>query len=257
MSAKLLSEKAIAVIDHYKNFTTGIAVCNVPYYNNKRIKVRAGLRVQLGKGSPEEIMDEAVHFALSQKVNLNALDSISLKKFLVDNNLGIDCSGLAYYILNAELQSRGKGRLKLSHPYSKGFLGFLRSWLRPIENTDVATLGHVHNSRSIELKFIAPGDLVTMQGGPEGQDRDHVLIIHEVDYRDDAITEIHYTHTVAWPTDGEYGHGVRQGVIKITDLQKSITEQDWVENERTKEDNYTFTRAQKSTTEIRRLNWLS
>ncbi len=255
MTAKLLSEKAISIISEYKNFTTGAAVCSIPYYNNRRVQARARLRAQIGKGSPKEILEEAESVAILQKTNVHALDSISLKKFLVDNNIGIDCSGLVYYILNEEMESRGKGKLKLNFPNSKG-IGKLRSFLRPVENADVATLAHDENSRVIELKFAEPGDMITMVGGPDNKDRDHVLVIHEVNYKDDVIVAISYTHTVAWPTDGEYGHGVRQGIIKITDLTKSIVEQNWSEADMTGADNYTFTRAQKSKTELRRLNWL-
>jgi hypothetical protein len=256
MTAKLLSEKALAVINEYKNFHEGFAVSNIPYYNNKRAKVRAGLRVQLGKGSIEEIRDEAESVAAKHKINLKAVDSLTLKKFLVDNNIGIDCSGLAYYILNAELEAKDKGKIDLSYPYSKGLMGKLRSTFRKIENTDVATLAHESNTRPIELRYIQPGDLITMIGGPDANDRDHVLIVHEVDYKDDIVASISYTHTIAWPTDGEYGHGVRQGVISITNIEKPITEQDWTEADRQKDENYTLTRALKSKTEIRRLNRL-
>jgi hypothetical protein len=256
MTAKLLSEKAISVINEYKNFTAGFAVVSIPYYNNKHLRARASLRARAGKGSPKEIMDEAESTAVLQKINLKALDSISLKKFLVDNNIGIDCSGLVYYILNAEMEAKGKGRLALSYPYAKGFLGMLRAKFRPIENAGVATLAHEKNSRAVQLRYVQPGDIITMLGGPDNSDRDHVLVIHEVDYKDDVVVSIGYTHATAWPTDGEYGHGVRQGQIKITDVAKALTEQEWIEANMTGESNYTFTRAQKSKTELRRLNWL-
>jgi hypothetical protein len=54
---------------------------------------------------------------------------------------------------------------------------------------------------------------------------------------------------MAWPSDGQYGHGVRQGKITIVNAEKTILDQDWSET-------YTFARAQKSLTEIRRLRWL-
>ena len=188
---------------------------------------------------------------------MKALDSITLKQFLVDNNLGIDCSGLAYYILNEESLARGKGLLK-SHLFfaePTQVLNFIRGKIRPVENTSVATLTHNKNSRVIAVKDVMPGDIITMVGGPEGKDRDHVLVVHEVDFREGVLVSISYTHAVAWPTDGEYGHGVRQGVIRVTDLSKNIVEQDWKEAERTLQENYTYTRATKSKTEIRRLVW--
>ncbi len=248
MPTKLLSEKALSVIGQYMNFHIGGAVCSIPYYNNRHLRARAKLKVQIGKGSPENIQDEVENTALLQKINLKAIDSVSLKKFLVENNIGIDCSGLAYYILKSEYE-----HLKLSFPFQKGLLGKLRARFRPIENADVATLAHDKNSMTIDLKNISQGDMITMLGGLENKDRDHVLLIHKVDYTDSTPSTIYYTHTIAWPTDGEYGHGVRQGIIKITDLEKSLTEQEWIEVEKTAEENYTLLRALKSKTEIRRL----
>lgn len=248
MTSKTLSDQALSVISLYRNFTAGAAGCNIPYYNNKYERLRAALRAQAGKGSPQEILDEAEHRAAAKKVKLQALDSTSLKKFLVDNNIGIDCSGLAYYILKAENK-----HVRFSYPYSKGVLGFLRAKFRPIENLDVATLASDENTKIISLKETLPGDLITMVGGPEGSMRDHVLTIHQIDFRDDVPAAIYYTHTVAWPSDGEYGHGVRQGLIKITNPDKSLTDQEWIEAEKTGVENYTFTRAQKSKTEIRRI----
>lgn len=249
MTSKLLGENALTIINEYKNFHEGYAVCSIPYYNNRRIKARARLRAQIGKGSIKDIKDEAESVALAEKVKLSALDSLSLKKFLVNNNIGIDCSGFAYYILNAE-----KPGLTFSFPFSKGLLGKLRAKFRPVENLGVATLAHDSNSKIISLRDVKPGDMITMTGGTDGGERDHVLVVHEVNYSDEIPAIIHYTHAVAWPTDGEYGHGVRQGVIKITNIDKPITSQEWTEDNVTGEANYTHSRALKSTTEIRRLN---
>lgn len=258
MTAKLLSEKAVSVINQYKNFSTGIAVCSVPYFNNKHLQLRGALKAQAGKGSPQDILIEAKNEAALEKIKLEALDTVSLKKFLVEKNLGIDCSGLAYYVLDAESESREKAQMKknLAFPFAKSLFRKFRAKTQPEKNTDVATLASDKNSRVVELRFIEPGDMITMLGGPDQNDRDHVLIVHEVDYKDENVVSISYTHAVAWPTDGEYGHGVRQGVIRVTDPSKPITEQEWIENGQNDGSNYTLTRAQKSKTEIRRLNWL-
>lgn len=172
---------------------------------------------------------------------------MSLKKFLVDRNIGIDCSGLVYHILNPK---------HLSFPFSTGFIGNLRAKFRPVENTSVASLAHEKNSKVVTLSEVMPGDIITMLGGPENDERDHILVIHQIDYKDFLPATIYYTHAVAWPTDGEYGHGVRQGIIEITGITKPIAEQRWIEAEKTGEENYTFTRAQKSITSLRRLLFL-
>lgn len=256
MNTKVISGGANEVIEQYRNFRVGTAVCSVPYYNNRAAARRAALRVDVGKGSPKDIFDEITLRALQEKVDISLLDSENLKKFLVNSNLGIDCSSFAYYILNEESKSKGKGTLDkhLSFPFSKGILGRIRSKIRPIENTNVETLAHARNSKAVPFKEIEPGDIITMLGGPEDGERNHILIINQVEYQNFVPTVIHYVHAIAWPTDGEYGHGIHEGKIEIIDPNKNIIEQRWIENEKTEEENYTFSRAKKSTTEIRKLN---
>ncbi len=250
MNTKLISEGALAVINQYEN---------VPYYNNKTKARRAGLRVDVGKGSPKEIFDELNDIALINKINVKELDSAATKKMLVDNNIGIECSGFVYYVLNEESISRGKGTLDkyLKFPYAKGILGKIRSKFRPIINTNVKTLAHDNNSKYVLIKEIEVGDIITMTDGPEGGERDHVLVIYQIEYQNFTPVTLHYAHSVAWPTDGEYGTGLHKGIIEITDTNKSISEQRWIELDKTGEENYTHSRALKSKTEVRRLRWFN
>jgi hypothetical protein len=277
MNSKLLSKKSLGTIDHYLHFRVGNSeACNIPYFNNNHKVVRAGLRATIGKGSPRDIYDE-VEIELVKKGDLpgtavmpsgeikggtfipGAIGSESLKHFLVDRNIGIDCSGFAYYVLSAENESRGGKSFErqLHFPFCKGILGKIRSKMRPAENADVATLAHDSNSRAVPLKDIEPGDIVTMLNTMNKEDRirDHVVVVHQVEYQNFIPTTIHYSASIAWPSDGQYGHGVRQGTIEITDINKPIAEQKWTEAEKTGPENYTLMRAAKALTEIRRLRW--
>lgn len=255
MITKLLSQEAITLINHYKNFTVGGGVCSVPYYNNRHLKLRAGLKVLVGKGSPQDIADEIENIAALEKINLKALDSSTLKKLLVDKGLGIDCSGFAYYVLNEESKAKNRGELKkyLYFPNSSNIIQKIRTKIQPIKNAGVAVFADNKNSHRIVVKDVEPGDFITMVGGPDGGERDHILVINQVDYTDSKPSKIHYTHAIAWPADGEYGHGIREGVIDIIDPAKLVTEAIWTEAEKTGEENYTFMRALKSTTDLRRL----
>ncbi len=231
----------------------------MPYFNNKTKARRAGLRVEVGKGSPKEIHDELKDIALINKIDLNNLDGVSTKKLLVDNNIGIDCSGFAYYVLNEESIARGKGTLDkyLYFVKASNFITRLIVKFKPQTNTDVVTLADDRNSKYILLRDVEVGDMITMVGGPEGGERNHILIINQIEYQNFVPVVLHYAHSVAWPTDGEYGHGLHKGIIEITDINKGITEQRWIELEKTGEENYTFMRALKSKTEVRRLRWFS
>jgi hypothetical protein len=90
----------------------------------------------------------------------------------------------------------------------------------------------------------------------EGNERNHILVIHQVEYQNFIPYKIHYSHAVAYPEDGIYGTGIKQGTIEISDIHKPITEQIWIENGKQGEANRIFVRAQKSKTEVRRLKWL-
>ncbi len=190
--------------------------------------MRAGLRVLIGKGSVDDIVEEAMLIALREKIDLKKLDAAGLKKFLVDSHLGIDCSGLAYHVLDAELKSRGLGGLNkyLKFPFIKNPFRKLLTLLRPVESAGVQTISNEQNSVEIKLSDIKPGDLIVILGGGEKQDRNHVLIVHEV-----SEDKIKYTHSMQWPSDGQYNHGVRQSEIEITDKNKNILEQIWFEPE--------------------------
>lgn len=245
MNTKIISESTLNIIDQYKNFKIGNAICSIPYFNNKTTARRAGLRVEVGKGSPKEIYDEIKQKAFEQKIDINLFTSESLKKFLVDNNIGIDCSGFAYHILDLSSKS-------LSFPFAKGIFGKLKAKMRPVENTDVATLAHNKNSKIVSISEIKPGDIITMIN----DERDHILVINQIEYQNFKPITIHYVHAIAWPTDGEYGHGIHEGRIEILNIEKLIIEQRWTENYKTGIENYTFSKAQKSQIELRRLTFL-
>jgi hypothetical protein len=258
MNTKTISTHALSVINQYLHFKIGDAECSIPYFNNKTIRARASLRSQNGKGSPQEIYEEIQTLLIKNHIDMRTITTESLKKILTDNNIGIDCSAFAYYILNAESQEVGKGKLDahIHFAHSYGLFGKIRCALRPIENCDVATFAHDKNSTVISIRDVQPGDIITMLGGPDTDDRNHILIIHQIEYQNFAPAKIHYVNSVAYPTDGVYGTGIKQGTIEIANFDRSIVEQQWVEGDMRNEKNIFYTRAQKSQTELRRMNFL-
>ncbi len=255
MNTKTISNRALSVIDQYLNFKVGNAICSVPYFNNKTARKRGGLRVQIGKGSPQEIFDEIQDIAVKSHISVNTFTADSLKKLLVDNNIGIDCSAFVYYVLNSESEEIKKGHLDkhISFTSCHGLLGKIRCSLRPVENCDVATFTNDKNSKVVSVKEAQPGDMITIQ--EENSERDHILVIHQIQYQNFIPTEIHYSHSIAYPEDGLYGNGIRQGMIEIVDPSKDISEQKWIESGYEDNSDQLFLRAQKSKTEIRRLRW--
>lgn len=246
MNSLSLSQPALEVIQSYLHLPIPNKNVACPYFNNKKSRVRAGLRVLVGKGSIDDITEELMLISLREKIDLASLTNEQIKKILVDHSIGIDCSGLIYYVLDAKLQAQKKGKLKkhLKFPYIKNPLRKLLTKLRPVESTNVLTLAHEKNSTEVELKNIQPGDLIIMLKSGLNKDRDHVLIIHQVDY--DANNQpktIYYTHSLNWSTEGQYNHGVKQGRIEIADVNKNIKKQVWREKDKTGDENETFVRA--------------
>ncbi|MEK7065049.1 MAG: hypothetical protein AAB963_01250, partial [Patescibacteria group bacterium] len=102
----------------------------------------------------------------------------------------------------------------------------LLTLFRPVESAGVRTFAHEQNSVEIKLSDVKPGDLIVILGAGEKQDRNHILIVHEI-----SEDTIKYTHSMQWPSDGQYNHGARQSEIEITDKNKNILEQIWFEPE--------------------------
>lgn len=257
METKTLSDNSLKIIEQYQNFKIGNAVCSIPYFNNRTLGLRGALRVESGKGSIDDLKEEIEQKIFKEKLDIKSFDNDSLKRYLVDNNLGIDCSAFAYYILNEESKNKGKGEIEknLSFPFCKGILGKIKCKIRPIENANVQTFAHEENSKTISIKEILVGDIITMLGVSDDYDRDHILIVYKIDYENSTPKNIYYTHTISWPTDGKYNHGIHDGKIEILNINENLIKQKWIENDKTDEENFTFVKAKKSKTELRRINW--
>lgn len=258
METKKLSDKALGVIESYLHFKMGSATTSVPYFNNKVSRSRMALRALVGKGTAKDIREEVETLLVKSHIPVSGLDGDSLKKILVDHNLGIDCSGLAYYVLDVESKHQGQGHLNRHLSFmSKGPLSKMRSYLRPAENCHVKTLASDSNSHIIPLAEIKPADFIAMQGTIENAQRDHIILITEVRYENGIAKSFNYTHAVAYPEDGLYGTGIRRGMIEIKYPDQSLFNQIWSEEGDHEKARRIFERASASKTEIRRLKWLT
>ncbi len=199
-----------------------------PYFTNERQKVRGALRVQVGKGSAEEIVEEALLIAHKSKVELAKLSPENKTKFLVDHNLGIDCSGFVYYILEAEGVGRGYGHLvdKLSFPKANNVLSIIRKLFvkRPVENMSVAVFADASNSRQIKINEARAGDffVINKYAKQTGTPRNHIMVIIKIENG-----EIEIAQSVALPEDGRYGHGVRIEQIDSSNPPGELRRLNW------------------------------
>lgn len=224
MITKRINEKSAKIIEQYRD---------VPYFNNRRTNLRNALPVNIGKGSPKEIHDELDFIIKRDHLDKNNID---VKKVLVENNIGIDCSGFIYHVLQ---------KTNYSFPYAKNFFKKLIAKLRPSANINVKTIAHDANSKVINLKDVEPGDIITMTS-EDATFRNHIMVIEQIEYQNSIPATLHYVHTIAIPEDGEYNHGIHRGNIEIINSEKPITQQVWSEK-------YLLDRALQMRCELRRV----
>ncbi len=246
-----LEGKARAVVDKYLALPFGTKP-SCPYFNNKRKKIRSGLRVDKGKGTPEEIAEECTIAAKLARVHISELSTDKLKEFVVQQDLGVDCSGFAYHVLNAYSQERnGKSIQSNIKTKRKGIAGKLIAKLRPAENIGVSTFADERNSVEIKVNELRPSDIIVFLGTGKDKLYNHVLLVTGIE-RDGNTTRISYAHSYSWPSDGVYGHGVREGDILVH--SEDLLGGTWKEQGVTGSDNYTFESARNAATvSVRRL----
>ncbi len=235
-----LSPEAKNIIEKYLSLPLGVG-CRTPYFNNRRTKIRGGLRALVGKGMPEEIAEEAEMFSIRERIGIKKIEGSALKKFLVEHDLGIDCSGLAYHVLEAEVFAKtGKKMRAVVRPWN-GFRRKLVHFFRPAEGSGVSTFSHSQNSIAVPESEIRAGDFISLIGTGLEKKYNHMMVVESVEESGNE-KKVTYVHSYMWPEDGLYNHGVRRGTILLKDNQPVIKGV-WTEKEKTGRDNYTFVSA--------------
>ena len=264
-----LSPSALKTIHDYLNLPfVGIAGVRCPYFNNARLRQRGQLKALVGKGSPQEIVEEAKIISVQYHKDIFDKNGVfnghtdhpaeheqveCIRQFLVDNNLGVDCSGFVTNVLQKHFWETNKINLakKLFITPKKNFLRWLISRLRPVEQIGVSVYANDKNTVIIDkLSEIQPADLIVILKTGPNKTRDHILLITEVNGN-----KIKYVGARAWSSEGKYGHGVSEGAIAITHPDKGLLEQTWEEKNKINEDNESYLEAkQASVLQIRRIN---
>lgn len=268
----MLSPKAEQKIEEFLNLPfDGLKGVRCPYFNNARINRRGQLRGLIGRGSPKEIAEEARILSIQYHKDIfdhnghchfsghtdNAAAAECVRRFLIDNNLGIDCAGLVSHILISHFKEMNNFNLARHFNFeNKNFFRRLINRLRPVENMSVQTYTQNSNTlliadgkKNIDWKTIAAADLIIMlETGPK-LNRNHILLITGNDGQ-----TIEYIHSRAWSSEGQCGHGVTKGKIIINNSTGNLLEQQWLEKNQTGSANETLLEAKAAKTlEIRRV----
>lgn len=193
-----------------------------PYYINIR-KLRMGLRVLIGKGTPEEIIQESLIYEKLRGVDFDKMSVSQIRKFMVKRHIGIDCSGFVVHILDHWLLSIGKKHIWKYIKFPKQSLyRKIATFLRPVENISADILTNDQNSSNIEsLNNIKVGDLIRSKGLEDGF---HIMLISKVRKEKAKLTEFEYIQATRFYDDQ---HGVRKGNVKITNPQGILSQQRW------------------------------
>ena len=164
-----------------------------------------------GKGRPEQIIEATLVAAKREGINLNELSPGQIKAFMKKNRIGVDCSGLVYWFLDALDREKGGNGLADDIPGVKGkFL--TRANVEMLTNDEV----------SMPIKAIneaAVGDMIRVVAGK------HIAIITGIKKDKGGTKELVYAHS----SNLTETKGVHVGRILIKDSQKSLADQVWLE----------------------------
>jgi len=214
------------VIDSYLNMSIINKVIVCPYYTNLK-KERAALRVFLGKGSAQEIINEVKFLSQKEDVDLARFSEERLYRFMVEHNLGIDCSGLATHVLRMIYREKGVdilGKIKIVS-FFKNPWRWLVSRLRPIENIGVRVLTREENSFLLEsFGDIRPGDLLIRTN------LRHVYLVTKTEKEDGLVRKIGFVHAPRPKQPDYFGPGVFQKTVilkenSLEELAKKMNDQ--------------------------------
>ncbi|WKZ31197.1 MAG: ATP-grasp domain-containing protein [Candidatus Dojkabacteria bacterium] len=197
-----------------------------PYFRNVK-RVRAELRVLVGKGTPEELVEETLIYAKLRGFELRGKTAEEIREFMMEQGLGVDCSAFVAHTYNYYMRVTESGSLwaKAKYP-NKGFYRNFIRMLRPVENLGAEILTNLENCDKIELAQIEPGDLIRMKGLKGG---DHLALVYAVQYdQSDRPTKFTYVHSIS-----RYGkaNGVRFGDVIINDANGELKDQEWLEKD--------------------------
>lgn len=258
MPQHALSPTAQKILDEYLSFALGAPpYLHTPYFNNRRVKIRGGLRACIGKGTPKEIADEAGIIALKKHITISSFSAKQIRLFLNEHSLGIDCSGLVYHIIDAIRKEKKMLPLRKIILFKKthSILRRILRALRVVENTSVTVFALPENSHIISARDAEPGDILIICGHGKQKNEDHIMLIISTETLPDGTRALSYVHSLAWREDTPEQHGVRTGTITLQHADTPLLAGIWIEQEKTGEKNGTYILAQDALRiELRRLN---
>ena len=177
----------------------------IPYFINNPKIPSSPLNAFVGKGNSLEIAQATISTAQKLNVDLIRMNNRQIYNFQKKNHIGIDCSGLAYHLLNFIYKYKTNKLLEdclIGTDNKPGVRRLSANLLTSPPNASPVT----------DYSQIRTGDLIRMDNG------NHVIIIIEK-----IGNKIHYVHS----SDRTLNRGVHLGSITLNDPTKTLDCQDW------------------------------
>lgn len=214
-----ISQSGWDMIQTYAHMKLGGVEFACPYYQHSVLKGLSA-RVSIGKGFPDEILEETKVLARVHRFDFENASDEKIREFMVAQSLGIDCSGYIAHVLYA---IHGK---KLFRSLTDDSFGAIFLRFRPFQKINVHLLQK--SGAAIDYRDFKPEDIIVTRGGK------HALLVYEIE-RDtnDILKTIRYTHSTLYFRQS----GVRFGSIEIVDPSKPLQDQRWIEGDN--EENHT------------------
>ncbi len=168
-----------------------------------------------GKASPQEIIVHTNSKAKESDIDLNKQSEHEIVLFMKKNRIGVDCSGFAFWMLNALDLEKGGNGIADDIPNSRGKIIKIRASTKMLTDEGISFFVQ-------KINEIKPGDMIRLKGGH------HLAVVLEIEKDKDGNTEkIIYTHSSS--CFFTIISGVHKESIIIKDSEKGIQEQDWQE----------------------------
>lgn len=211
------SSKALKKLFYqYTHLPLGGKEIRCPYWMNE---LRLGIvGPGGGKGRPEDIVRSTREKAREAGLVLTKMSEKEILALMKRERIGVDCSGFAFWLLDAlDRENGGKGLLK-ALPATGRF---------PASLANVKLLTSAKYARPVSLADIKVGDMLRLRAGR------HIAVIFRLKYDEKKLLfEIDYAHSsVATKTTG-----VHLGTIVIK-VPGGLEKQEWLE-ENKKGQNY-------------------
>ena len=210
------SETSRALQDLFYNYThlpLGGKEIVCPYWINSLKRLRYGPGG--GKGNPQENIMHTNSKAKEKNIDLNKQSEREIVLFMKKNRIGVDCSGFAFWMLNALDLEKGGNGIYDDIPNSRGKIIKIRASTKMLTDEGISFFVQ-------KINEIKPGDMIRLRGGH------HLAVVLEIEKDKDRNTQkIIYAHSSSCFFTAV--SGVHKESIIIKDSEKSIQEQDWRE----------------------------